>query len=132
MNITSPESLLRVFCLSLACWREARGESLLGQLLVAQTIENRVRDPRWPETYVGVITQRLQFSAFNRDDPNVTAYPREDDPAWADCVAAARFVLAAPSPLTAANHYHVTSVSPAWADRDKIVAREHRHIFYRL
>jgi spore germination cell wall hydrolase CwlJ-like protein len=130
--MSDPIALLRTFALALCTWREARGESLLGKLLVAQTIENRVTDPRWPETYVGVITQRLQFSAFNRDDPNVTAYPREDDPAWADCVAVASFVLAAPSPLTTANHYHATSVSPGWARADRIVAREDGHVFYRL
>jgi hypothetical protein len=33
------QDLLRRFSLALAVWREARGESLLGKLLVAQTIE---------------------------------------------------------------------------------------------
>lgn len=75
----TPVDLLRTFALSLCVWREVRGESLLGKLLVAQTIENRVSDPRWPDTYHGVITQRLQFSAFNAGDPNALLFPSETD-----------------------------------------------------
>lgn len=128
----TPDNLLRRFALALAIWREARGEPLLGKLLVAQTIENRVQDRRWPETYIGVITQRLQFSAFNQNDPNVVTYPSEIDPMWEDCVAAADFVLNAPTKLTTANHYHATYVTPRWADRTKETNRVGNHIFYTL
>lgn len=124
--------LLRQFMLALCVWREARGESLLGQLLVAQTVENRVQDARWPDSYVSVITQRLQFSAFNANDPNTLLFPSESDSAWVNCVAAADFVLNAPTPLTRANHYHTIGVSPAWKRDDKIVNREGAHVFYAL
>ena len=67
--------LLRRFILALAVWREARGETPVGKLLVAQTIENRVQDRRWPATYEDVITQPWQFSAFNKGDPNATLFP---------------------------------------------------------
>lgn len=127
-----PTRLLRVFVLALAVWREARGESPLGKLLVAQTIENRVVDPRWPETYIGVIVQPWQFSAFNRNDPNALKFPAENDPIWPECVAAAECVLNAPRPFTTANHYHTTSVDPVWKDDNKVVTREGAHIFYRL
>jgi N-acetylmuramoyl-L-alanine amidase len=139
MTTTDAIHLLRVFPIALCVWREARGEPPLGKLLVAQTIENRVQDSRWPDTYVSVITQPWQFSAFNKNDPNVTAYPKERDPAWADCVAAAEYVLASPTPLTRANHYHATSLLPSWAKRadgtqriEAIVNREGNHVFYRL
>lgn len=127
-----PQQLLRAFAIALATWREARNQSPLGLLLVAQTIENRVRDPRWPDTYIGVITQPWQFSAFNWNDPNATKFPAEGDRAWADCVAAAAYVQQAPTPLTTANHYHTTGVAPSWARPDKIVAREGDHVFYAL
>lgn len=127
-----PHQLIRRFALALCVWREARGESLLGKLLVAQTIENRVTDPRWPDTYIGVITQPWQFSAFNKNDPNVTAYPKEDDPKWGDCVAAADFVMSAPTKLTASNHYHTKAVSPTWKNTSKVVALEGDHVFYAL
>lgn len=127
-----PIQLLRHFALALCTWREARGEALYGKLLVCQTIENRVSDPRWPETYIGVITQPWQFSAFNKNDPNALAFPAESDVAWRDSVAAASFVINAPTTLTTANHYHAKSVTPTWARADRIVAREGAHIFYRL
>ena len=123
---------LRRFILALAVWREARGESKAGQRLVAQAIENRVHDPRWPDTYVGVITQHLQFSAFNMNDPNVVKYPSETDQAWPNCVEAADVVLNSIEPLTDANHYHSTGVWPTWARKDREVAREGRHMFYAL
>lgn len=44
--MTEALQLLRRFALALATWREARGEPLVGKLHVAQTIENRVVDPR--------------------------------------------------------------------------------------
>jgi len=34
--------------------------------LIAQMIQNRVRSKRYPDTFVDVILQRSQFSAFNR------------------------------------------------------------------
>ena len=124
--------LLRRFAIALCVWREARSESLLGKLLVAQVIENRVTDSRWPETYIGVITQPLQFSAFNKNDSQVNKYPKEDDRDWLDCVAAADLVLSAPKQLTNANHYHARNVNPSWADSRRITNIEGGHIFYRL
>lgn len=130
----SAQLLLRTFILALVVWREARGESALGKLLVAQVVENRVRDQRWPETYVGVITQPWQFSAFNKNDPNATLFPHENDPAWAECVAIAERVLATPTPFTTANHYVVEALRPrpAWFDESKVVAREGAHVFVTL
>src|SRR5262245_51021861 len=116
--------LLRRFALALAVWREARGESLRGKCLMAQTVENRVDDPRWPDTYLGVITQRSQFSSFSVGDPNATAFPAESDTVWPDCVLAADRVLNSAEKFTLANHYHALEVHPAWADPSKIVARE--------
>lgn len=125
-------TLLRRFVLALAVYREARGESLEGKRLVAQTIENRVRDPRWPDTYVGVITQPWQFSAFNKNDPNALVFPSERDPQWPDCVEAADVVLSAPMALTDANHYCRFDVYPAWRNDRQMVASEGHHRFFKL
>jgi spore germination cell wall hydrolase CwlJ-like protein len=130
--VTDADQLLRRFAIALCLYREARGESHLGKLLIAQVIENRVQDPRWPNTYVGVITQPWQFSSFNRTDPNVTVFPHEHETAWADCVAAADAVLATPTPFTTANHYCVTTLHPAWRDDSKRVATEGAHAFFTL
>lgn len=129
---TDPIRLLRLFALALCVWREARGESALGKLLVAQTIENRVRDPRWPDTYIGVITQPWQFSAFNKNDPNALLFPTELDAAWPNCVAVAESVLNTLAPFTSANHYCVTGLRPQWYDESKISEREGNHVFFVL
>lgn len=126
------DTLLNRFMLALCVWREARGESLLGKLYVAQTIKNRMLSPRWPNTIVGVITQPLQFSAFNAGDPNALQFPREGDTVWNDCVACADFVLNTFVPVTTANHYHNKTVLPGWADDAKVVAVEGNHVFYEL
>ena len=124
--------LLRRFTLALCVWREARGESPKGKRLVAQTIENRVQAKQWPDTYVGVITQKSQFSSFNDDDPNTTKFPSETDPTWPACVAAADAVLETAEPFTDADHYCVTTVFPTWRDESKIVAQEGHHVFFHL
>lgn len=130
--MVNPVELLRLYTLALVVWREARGEPPLGKLLVAQTIENRVKDPRWPTTYLGVITQSKQFSAMSAGDVNSVLFPAEGDTVWPDCVAAAEAVINAPTSFTLANHYHARSVNPTWANPQKIVDEAGNHIFYAL
>jgi hypothetical protein len=78
---TEPTHLLRVAALALACYREARGESLLGILLVAQTIENRVNDARWPDTYIGVVTLGgLRGGGQLRDGRSPTTHTQQPFP----------------------------------------------------
>ncbi len=129
-------ALLSRFMLALCVYREASNQSFAGKLLVAQVIRNRVEDKRWPSTYVGVITQKLQFSSFNANDPNNSRWPKDNDAAWLECVEAADAVLAAPAdvppPFSVANHYHTKAVKPSWADETKITQVEGDHIFYDL
>ena len=53
-------------CLSLAIYKEARGESILGQQLVAKVILNRVKDPSFPNSVCKVVFQPKQFSWYNQ------------------------------------------------------------------
>lgn len=132
----TPNLMVRRFMLALCVWREARGEPYPGKLMVAQVIKNRVEDKRWPDDYVGVITQPYQFSAFNQNDPNVVKFPKEDDPAWKESVAAADAVLAAREghSYTSANHYHVKQMDPKprWAEGKTPVGEAGNHVFYCL
>lgn len=130
--MTEPDFFLTRFLLALCIWREARGESYRGKLLVGTTIRNRVEDQRWPDTYPGVVTQRMQFSAFNLGDPNVIKFPVEGEAAWRDCVQAADEVLAAATPITTANHYHTKTSTPVWSKPTAIVDVEGAHVFYAL
>lgn len=129
--MSEADRLLQRFILALCIWREARGESYRGKLLVGATIRNRVEDKRWPHTYAGVVTQRMQFSAFNLGDPNALKFPIEGERAWAESVKAADDVLTG-DPITTANHYHTTAVTPTWSRTDKLVDAEGSHVFFRL
>lgn len=138
-SIREAKDFARLYVLALAIWREARGETFRGKLLVGTVIKNRVEDVRWPVTYEGVITQRWQFSAFNPNDPNAVMYPRtgilshpSEDSAWLGCVQAADIVLSSREKATRANHYHSTAVMPGWHDESKVVDREGAHIFLEL
>jgi N-acetylmuramoyl-L-alanine amidase len=127
----SAGELLDRFMIALCVWREARGETRRGKMLVASVIRNRVDDRRWPDSYSGVVTQPLQFSCFNAGDPNAVLYPRATDPSWIDAVDAAQVVMS-DGVLTKANHYHVVGLKPKWADASKAVANEGHHVFYEL
>ena len=53
-------------CLSLSIYKEARGESLLGQQLVAKVILNRVKDTSFPDSVCKVVFQPKQFSWYDQ------------------------------------------------------------------
>lgn len=138
-SVREAKDFALLYILALCIWREARGETFRGKLLVGWTIRNRVEDVRWPNTYEGVITQKWQFSAFNPHDPNAVKYPpTSDEPnpmenaAWLSCVQAAHMVLSGTTPLAKSNHYHSTAVMPNWHDASKIVEREGAHVFLEL
>ncbi|WP_244514365.1 cell wall hydrolase [Afifella marina] len=123
-------------CLSRGVYFEARGESKLGQIAVAQVILNRVKNPAYPDTICGVVYQnknwrnRCQFS-FACDGirdriRSPSAYERAkqvaldvtEGKAWLEEVGDS-------------THYHATYVRPRWASSMKRTDRIGRHIFYR-
>ena len=111
--------------LALVIWNEARGEPAAAKVLIAETVLERVRDERWPDTIEGVLTQAGQFQNFN-----VSAQPSPWAKGWKECVRAARAALrGGPS---AANHFHSIHVRPAWHDPSKVVLRYGGHVFLRL
>jgi len=123
---------------------ESAGESVVGKMAVGCVVRNRVRDPRWPNTIVGVAFQRLQFSCFNH-------ISREDDLAILDME---KFVIEKPDQMywresdfvaagiindcfadmtKGANHYFATYIAePSWAKGKVPTVRIGRHLFYRL
>jgi N-acetylmuramoyl-L-alanine amidase len=141
MTYDDPYVLLRIFVLALAVYREAAGEPWPGKLAVAQVIENRVNDPRWPGDYRDVILQPWQFSAFNKSDPQVTRFPNaKNDRAWEECVRAAWTVLDDPHDFAnGSNHYlnpetvlKVSGKLPDWATPEAKVLTIGAHDFYKL
>lgn len=129
----APEGDAEWQCLTEAIYFEARGESLEGQIAVAEVILNRVDSPLYPRSVCKVVRQRggggCQFSYVcdGRAD-------RMRDKVSADRAGrVARAMLdGAPRVLTdGATHFHTRGVRPSWAKRFPKTAAIGAHLFYR-
>jgi spore germination cell wall hydrolase CwlJ-like protein len=117
-------------CLAAAVYFEARGESLEGQLAVADVVLNRAASGEYPTSICEVVKQPQQFS-FVRNG----LFPPIDqnNVAWRTAVAVADIAdkkLAAE--LTSdVLWYHAEYVSPSWGRHLDRVTQIGAHIFYR-
>jgi hypothetical protein len=127
-------------CLAQAIYHEARGESRVGQLAVANVIVNRARSGKFPETLCGVIYQNADKGQY-RCQFTFACDGRADTPgersAWKRSSALAQQVyaeFALGEQLGAlpgsALYYHTTAVSPSWSKTYNAVAEIGSHIFY--
>lgn len=116
-------------CLANAVYFEARGESLEGQLAVAEVVMNRAASGRYPATLCAVVVQRAQFSFVRRG-----IIPRADraSDAWRKAVAISRIAQQRTTRLLADNvlWYHANYVSPSWGRRLARSAQIGLHVFY--
>lgn len=127
-------------CLAQAIYHEARGETAIGQLAVANVIVNRARSGQFPDSLCGVIYQnankglyRCQFT-FACDGRDNTPGERR---AWAHSQDLAKDVYAefalgkdigaVPGSTL---YYHTKAVAPAWSQTFNRVAVVDSHIFY--
>ncbi|MFQ3665625.1 MAG: cell wall hydrolase, partial [Sphingomonadaceae bacterium] len=106
---------------------EAKGETLEGQLAVAEVILNRVEDRRFGENVCAVVTAPGQFSFVRGGE---IPAPR-NRAAYATARAIALIAMEEHwSPVVGeATHFHARYVNPGW--RLKRVAQVGNHIFYR-
>jgi spore germination cell wall hydrolase CwlJ-like protein len=119
-------------CLTQALYFEARGESLEGQIAVAEVILNRVDSPLYPRTVCGVVKQRggggCQFSYVCRGTTKMREKSARD---LAGRIARA-MLDGAPRILTeGATHFHTRGVRPSWSKRFAKTASIGAHLFYR-
>ncbi|WP_232822992.1 cell wall hydrolase [Oceanibium sediminis] len=122
-------------CLAEALYFEARGESLRGQIAVAEVILNRVDSRKYPDTVCGVIAQGesrkhgCQFS-FRCDGKPETFSERAT---YKKLHALAQDMLAGrkKSLTEGATHYHTRAVRPGWSRRLTKTTEIDSHIFYR-
>lgn len=116
-------------CLASAVYFEARGESLEGQLAVAEVVLNRMRSGRYPTTICAVVRQPAQFSFVRRG-----VIPRADPDCaeWRRAIAIARIAETGETRLLPENvlWYHANYVSPGWGRRLARTTRIGLHIFY--
>lgn len=114
-------------CLAQAIYFESRGESLGGQLAVAEVVINRSESGRFPNDYCGVVTQPGQFS-FVRGG-RIPAVG--NSAAWSRAKAVARIAHEElwESGARDALYFHARRVSPGWSRQR--VATIDNHVFYR-
>ncbi|MEM8791247.1 MAG: cell wall hydrolase [Pseudomonadota bacterium] len=122
-------------CLTEALYFEARGESLVGQVAVAEVILNRVDSRRYPSSVCGVVRQgesrgkgcQFSYRCDGKSDAmsEKGAMKQVGQVAWV-------MLKGKPRILTGdATHYHTTAVNPRWSKRLVKTARIGDHIFYR-
>ena len=72
-----PVDNAELFCLAQNVYFEARAESVEGKIAVASVSKNRIRDPKNPKTYCGVIHQGPKRESWKtRQDPNLSPEQR--------------------------------------------------------
>lgn len=120
-------------CLTEAVYFEARGESLQGQIAVAEVILNRRDSHLYPRTICGVVKQRggggCQFSYVC--DGHADKMREKGAADLAGRIARA-MLDGAPRVLTdGATHFHTGGVRPDWSKRFARTAKIGAHVFYR-
>lgn len=123
-------------CLAQAIYYEARSESRVGQLAVADVVLNRVASPVYPDSICGVVFQGskrktgCQFS-FTCDG---SMKARLNERKWRESEMLAGAVLAGiRKPVSRyATHYHADYVSPPWAATLTPTVVIGAHKFYRF
>ena len=113
-------------CMAVAIYFEARGEPINGQLLVAETIINRVADERWPDTVCGVVKQPHQFSFYS---DGMSDKPRDME-AYEIAREVAAVALCGDHLWSGALYYHTHAVRPVWRHALEPIKVEGNHIFY--
>jgi spore germination cell wall hydrolase CwlJ-like protein len=123
-------------CLAEAVYFEARGESALGQVAVAQVILNRVFSGKYPTTVCGVVYQnahRHLACQFTFACDGIRDVIREPD-MWERAKKISAEMLDGKLWLPEvgkATHYHATYVHPGWVSEMKKMHKLGVHIFYR-
>lgn len=128
----APEGDAEWQCLTEALYFEARGESLDGQIAVAEVILNRKDSGLYPGTVCGVVKQRggggCQFSYVCDGRKKM----RERDAADLAGRIARAMLDGAPRLLTdGATHFHTRHVRPGWSKRFAHTTSIGAHLFYR-
>lgn len=155
--VSEPETLLieelsyteeDLHCLALNLYHEARNELDAGLYAVADVTQNRVDDPRWPNTVCGVVYEAKMYTAAsgkeypvrNRCQFSWYCDGRDDKPrqgrSWEKSKYIARMFLTHDEfrgITQGATHYHATYVNPRWATAKgmHMIGQIGEHIFYR-
>lgn len=122
LNISSAD----IKCLAENIYHEARGESLMGRIAVAQVTVNRLNSQKFGKTICQVVYAPKQFSWTNNPQP-IT-----DSRAWRQSLELAEQVLRGFAEIKdfPALWFHHVSIKPRWAKKKKKIAHIGKHVFY--
>ena len=141
-NLYTEEEYPQAYCMALNIYYEARGSNLADRVAVADVVQNRVRDTRYPNTICEVVKQGRQHpsGAMIRNQCQFSWYcdgkndrPQNED-LWIDAQMLAYQMVHEDKYrgiTEGATHYHATYVKPHWASTLQLVGRIGAHIFYR-
>jgi spore germination cell wall hydrolase CwlJ-like protein len=123
------------FLAALCIWRESRGQSIQAMNAIWHVIQNRVRDPRFPNSIPGVILQPKQFSSFGLGDPNALQFPSRlrvgDWQAWQNACQVVQTVLEADPTDGAVNFESAQYQRPVWAKQERLTVTIGPFRFYK-
>jgi len=118
---------------------EARGEELRGIIGVGLVVMNRIKSRRrYGDTVRKVLLRAWQFSAFNKNDPNLKKLlnpTKTNRERWKICLQCADLVLSGDvfDYTLGATHYHDVSIkAPWWVRQTKVLEtlKTRRLLFY--
>ncbi len=130
-----------IICMALNVYHEARNQSLVGQIAVAQVTVNRVNDSRYPDTVCGVVKQSITYSSgdpvknkcqFSWYCDGKSDKPKDEDSYYTALHIARKMLEGNLIDFTeGATHYHATYLRPDWAETKTYITQIDDHIFYR-
>lgn len=127
--IETPEDSKSIECLAKNMYFEARGESEIGQIAVANVTLNRTEHPQFPDGVCDVVHQRKQFSWTARKKNKKPT----DKKVYNDIYFIAQSVYHKQigDVTDGALYYHTKRVKPYWSKEMTRVAMIDQHIFYK-
>ena len=127
-DYTPPVEVPEVNCIALTVFIEARGESTLGQALVASSVVNRARSLGIDEC--SVVDASGQYTGTLSADPWLI-----DKASWERSLDISRIVRSDEYDLASCRgvtHFHADSVTPHWASKLNYACKVDGHTYYRM
>ena len=115
-------------CLAENIYFEARSESHKGQIAVANTTINRVKDERYPSSVCKVVYQPNQFSWTRKNDLTI-----EEPEAYqkAEIIAHKALAKQLPQVVGTADHYYAEWIAPPkWTKDMKYIGKVGQHHYF--
>jgi spore germination cell wall hydrolase CwlJ-like protein len=118
------------YCLAQVIYFEARGESVAGQIAVAQVTLNRKNSELFPNTICKVVSQKNPCQYSWHCDGKSDKLPDSEE-AHRAIALANKLLVTNPKDLTnGALFFHSVSINPRWNNLEKTVEIG-AHVFYR-